>query len=260
MQSPRMLAEQLRTETATDLGRGSIARISNDFGPQDPAVDDGLDMSAAREHVPRGRVAPLTEASFPPVGTTVACARLHWSDSYVPDCWPPSAGVLVPPVGTTVHCARFDCSDLCVPECFPELLESIRNTEEGLSVAVDVALPEVFPVGFAGAAVVPVSLPAVAVAVSSAVFAGGGGVAVDAAPLAEEGTVTVGVTVLMDTGCELPAELLEYVHVTEDCLSVDVALPEVSPAVFAGGGCCAGVIACHYWGGVLGRFCWGGRC
>ena len=23
------------------------------------------------------------------------------------------------------------------------------------------------------------------------------------------------------------------------------------------GGCCAGVLACHYWGGVLGRFCWG---
>ena len=41
-------------------------------------------------------------------------------------------------------------------------------------------------------------------------------------------------------------------------VDVDVALPEVSPAVFAGGGYCAGVHACHYWGGVLGRFCWGG--
>ena len=133
-------------KTATDPGRGSIARISNDFGPQDSAVDDGLDLSAAREHiVPRERVTPLTEASVPPVGTTVACARLDCSDSYVPDCWPPSAGVLVPPVGNTVN-----GSDFCVPDCFPELLESVRDMEAGLSVAGDVALPEVSPVVFCG--------------------------------------------------------------------------------------------------------------
>ena len=42
-------------------GGGLIARISNDFGPQDPADGDGMDMSVAREHdVPRGRIAPLT--------------------------------------------------------------------------------------------------------------------------------------------------------------------------------------------------------
>ena len=64
-------------------GGGSIARISNDLGPQDPADGDGIDMSVAREHdVPRGRIAPLTEALVPPVGTTVACARLDYSDSY----------------------------------------------------------------------------------------------------------------------------------------------------------------------------------
>ena len=74
-------------------------------------------MSVAREHgVPRGRIVPLTEAPFPPVGTTVMCVRLDYSDSYVPDCWPPSAGARVPPVGTTVHCAWLDCSDFCVPE------------------------------------------------------------------------------------------------------------------------------------------------
>ena len=68
-------------------GGRSIDRISNDIGPQDPVDDDGLNMSAAREFdVPRGRIAPLTEASVPPVGTTVACARLDYSDSYVPDC------------------------------------------------------------------------------------------------------------------------------------------------------------------------------
>ena len=117
--------------------------------------------------------APLTEASVPLVGTTVACAQLDCSDSYVPDCWPPSAGVLVPPIGTTVNCARLDCSDICVPDCFPELLESVCDMEGGLSVAGDVALPEVSPVVFAGAAAVPVSLPAVAGVVSLAVFAGG---------------------------------------------------------------------------------------
>ena len=53
-------------------------------------------------------------------------------------------------------------------------------------------------------------------------FCWGGGVAVDAAPLADEGTVIVGVSVLMDTGIELPAELLKPVRVTEDWLSIDV--------------------------------------
>ena len=44
-------------------GGGSIAQISNDIGPQDPAVDDGFDMSVAREHVvPRERVAELLES------------------------------------------------------------------------------------------------------------------------------------------------------------------------------------------------------
>ena len=64
----------------------------------------------------------------------------------------------------------------------------------------------------------------------------GGGVAADAAPPANRGTVNIGVTVLTDTGSALSAKLLEYVRVTEDCLSVDVdvALPEVSPAIFAG--------------------------
>ena len=89
-------------------------------------------------------------------------SRLDYSDSYVPDCWPPSAGARVPPVGTTVHCARLDYSDFGVPDCVPELLESVRDTEESLLVAGDVALPEMSPVMFAGTAAVPVSLPAVA--------------------------------------------------------------------------------------------------
>ena len=115
-----------------------------------------------------------TEAPVPPVGTTVACARLDYSDSYVPDYWSPSAGDRVPPVGTAVHCAQLDCSDFCVPDCVPELLESVCDMEESLPVAGDAVLPEMSPVVFAGLAAVPVSLPAVAGAVPSAVFAGGG--------------------------------------------------------------------------------------
>ena len=42
------------------------------------------------------------------------------------------------------------------------------------------------------------------------------------APLAREGTVTVGVIILTDTGSELPVESLESVRDTKDCLSVDV--------------------------------------
>ena len=150
----------------------SIARISNDFGPMDSAVDDR--GSAAREHVvPRERVAPLTEASVPLVGTTVACNRLDCSDSYVFNCWPPSVEVRVPPVWTTVNCAQLDCTDFCVPDCFSELSESVRDTEGDFPVAADVVLPEVSLIVFAGAAAVPVSLSAVAGVVSSAVFAGG---------------------------------------------------------------------------------------
>ena len=57
MQLPRMLAERTpdgKRRLIRGGGGGSIARISNDFGPQDPADDDGLEMSTAREHdVPR---------------------------------------------------------------------------------------------------------------------------------------------------------------------------------------------------------------
>ena len=69
-------------------------------------------------------------------------------------------------------------------------------------------VPQLSSVVSARAAAVPMSLPAIAEVFSSAVFAGGGGgvVVADTAPLADVGTVTVGVSVLMDTGRELPAD------------------------------------------------------
>ena len=61
---------------------------------------------------------------------------------------------------------------------------------------------------FAGDAAVAVTLPTVAGVLSSPVHAGGGGgVAADAAPVADAGMVTAGVTVLPDAGNELPADL-----------------------------------------------------
>ena len=113
----------------TDPEGKSITRISNDFGPQDSAIDDEFDLPAAREQVVlRERVALLTEASVPLVGTTVEDARPICSDSDVSDCWSPSVGGLVPTVETTVNCARLDCSDFDVSDCIPEMLESRRDT------------------------------------------------------------------------------------------------------------------------------------
>ena len=168
-------------------------------GPQNFAIQDEFELPVAREKVAlRERVALLTEASVPLGETTREDARLVCFDS--------------------------DASDL---------LESGRDERRSLSVVTTVVLPEVYPVMIAGAAAVPVFLPAVAGMVSSALLAGG--VAADAAPLAGEEMITVGVIILMDTGSELPAQSLESVRVTKDCLSVDldVVLPEVSPAVFA---------------------------
>ena len=56
-----------------------------------------------------------------------------------------------------------------------ESLESMRITQDCLSVDVDEVLLEVSPVVSARAAAVPMSLPAIAEVVSSAVLLGGGG-------------------------------------------------------------------------------------
>ena len=66
---------------------------------------------------------------------------------------------------------------ICLMEAGSELpvesLESVRVTQDCLSVDVGVVLPELSPVVSARAAAVSMSLPAIAEVVSSAVFAGG---------------------------------------------------------------------------------------
>ena len=141
-----------------------------------------------------------------------------------------------------------DDFDWVVPDPVPDILESGRTTEEYLSDLrhVEKVLPDVFPVVFAGAAAVPMSLPTVAEVVSSAVFAEEAAPVV--APLAEVETVIVGMVGLIEAGSELPVESLNSEHVTQYCWFVDaraadvpMSLPAidevVSSAVFAGG-CC----------------------
>ena len=106
-----------------------------------------------------------------------------------------------------------------------ESLNSECVTQDCCFVDVGVVVPELSPVVSARAAAVPMSLPAIAEVVSSAVFAGGGGVVADAAPLADVETVTVGVSVLTDAGSELPADfapLAKAGEVTLDVVGLDV--------------------------------------
>ena len=86
----------------------------------------------------------------------------------------------------------------------------------------------------AGTAAVPVCLPAVTGAVPPVVFAGE--VAVVMISPADGGTVTDRATIRMETGSELSIELLESVCGKENGVrvDVDVASPDVFPAVFAG--------------------------
>ena len=73
-------------------------------------------------------------------------------------------------------------------------------------VDVGMVVLEQSPVMSVRVAAVPISFPAFDEVFSPAVFAGGGGgVVADAAPLAVVGTVTIGVSVLVDAGSELPA-------------------------------------------------------
>ena len=147
-------------------GGGSIARISNDYGPQD--VARGYD-------VPQGLPSPrFAEARVPPVGTVIQCVWPDWSDfcgpddildllepvrdtedsfpvtgnvvrpgmpPVVPNSWPQFAEARVPLVGTPVHCVDSDYSNFCGTDGDPELLGSVRNTVNSLSADAKVFIP-----------------------------------------------------------------------------------------------------------------------
>ena len=137
-------------------------------------------------------------------------------------------------MGTPVHCVESDCSDVCEVDSNPEMLGSVRDTVNSLPAAVDVVLPGVSLVMFAGTAAVPVCLPAITGVVPPDVFAEE--VAAVVIYLADGGTVTDGVTIQTETGNKLSTELLESVWGTNNGVraDVDVASPDMSPAVFAG--------------------------
>ena len=119
-------------------------------------------------------------------------------------------------------------------------------TEEYLSDLrhIDEVVPDVFPVVSTGVAAVRMSLPMVAEIVSSAVF--GEEAAPVVAPLAEEEVFIAGMVGLIETGSELPVELLDSDRVSQVCCVVDVG--EVVSGAVSGrvckGGCCADVLAC----------------
>ena len=116
----------------------------------------------------------------------------------------------------------------------PELLGSVRDTVNSLPAAVDVVLPRMSPVVFAGMAAVPVCLPVFTGAVPPVAFAEE--VAAVVISPDNRGTVTDGVTVRTETGNKLSTEQLGYAYGTKKGVrvDVDVASPDVSPAVFSG--------------------------
>ena len=147
------------------------------------------------------------ETVVPLGGAAVDDIRQLCSDSEVSDDGSSSGGGGLRPLRTGPLCVvRLDDFNWVVPDRVPDILESGRATEEYLSDLrhVEEVLPDVFPVVFAGAAVVPMSLPTVADVVSSAVFAE------------------------------------EYLS---DLRHVEEVLSDVFPVVFAGCGCCADVLA-----------------
>ena len=81
-------------------------------------------------------------------------------------------------------------------------------------------LPDVFPVVSAGAAAVPISV--VVETVSPAVFREEAAPVV--VPLAEEVAFRVGMVGLVETGSDLPVELLHSERVLPDCCFIDVCL------------------------------------
>ena len=125
-------------------------------------------------------------------------------------------------------CARLDDFDWVVPDRIPDILESGCATEEYLSDLRhdEEVLADLFLVVCAGVTAVLVSLP-------TAVFVEEAAPVV--APLAEEETFIVGMVGLVETGSELPVELLNSERVSQDCCVVDVGMivPEPSPVVSA---------------------------
>ena len=87
----------------------------------------------------------------------------------------------------------------------------------------------------AGAAAVPMSLPVGAETVSPAVFREEAAPVV--VPIAEEGSLRVGMVGLVEDGSDLPVKLLHSEHVLPDCdfIDVGVLVPEMFPVVSARG-------------------------
>ena len=98
----------------------------------------------------------------------------------------------------------------------------MRDTDACLSFAGDVAFAGASPGRFCGESCCVGSLArhCWGGVLGRFCWGGGGEVAADAAPLADAGTVTVGVTVLTDAGSELPVDLAGVAAVRVASLAV----------------------------------------
>ena len=183
-----------------------------------------------------GAVWPL-ETVAPLSGAVLSDVRWSCSDSEASDDDVLSVGPLVPMNWADVCCARLDDFNWVVSDCVSDILSSGRDIEVGLTnLTHDIkVLPDVFPVMSAGAAAVPMPLPAVAEPVPQVVLRR------EAIPvvvsLAEEMTLCVAMIGLIEDGSDLPAELLDSEPVLPDCCFIDVGMlvPESSPVVSARG-------------------------
>ena len=155
---PRRRLTDIKRETSSDPGRGSITRISNNDGPQIPVVSDDIPCPTSRV----GAVRPL-ETVAPLSGAVLNDVRQSCSESEASDDDVLSVGALVTMNTPAVCCARLDDFNWVVPDCVPDILLSGRDIEVGLTdLTQDIhVLPDVFPVVSAGAAAVPMPLPAV---------------------------------------------------------------------------------------------------
>ena len=188
---PRRRLTDIRRETSSDPGRGSITRISNNDGPQIHIVSDDIPCPTSRDvTVSRvGAVRPL-ETVVPLSGAALNDVRQSCSDSEASDDDMLSVGALVPMNRPAVCCAQLDDFNWVVPDCVPDIWAGHRSRIDGSD--------SMFPVMSAGAAAVPMPLPAVAESVPHVVIRKEAAPVV--VPLAEEMTLRVVMVGLIEDG------------------------------------------------------------
>ena len=128
------------------LGGGSIARTSDNVGPQVPVcnvvprlISRGVDVSTVGAVRPLETIAPLS-------GAVLKNVRQLYSDSDESDNDVLPVGALIPMNRPGVCCAWLDDFDWVVPAYVLDLLLSEREIEVEVTDLDQDVLPDVFPV------------------------------------------------------------------------------------------------------------------